>query len=467
MITKNSSRVTIATDEAVVDGSLLGTIVRRRRWSWAFLGAGLFVTFLLGGLFLVPQSYTASVSIAMDQSSNTPSALAALTGMSGGGGKKYVGVLRSRLFASEVEQAEDVHDIYGISPDDAVDKIMKGIKVEDNALDGLMYVSVTLDAPARLAPDPTGMRYKIRQATARVANRYILALRHYMKNSDSDKGLSLLRQADQIVTRLQRETDQAQMDLRDFVYSLGTTSNTASHQGGIKPGPETPMVVAHLTSLYAARADLLQQQRADEASIAETNRLITGNKLDSIPQDDPILAQARSRVNNDQIYLDNLKVRLGDENPQVVNARKQLENAQKILQTEVDNTLKGNTSAHVRLQSHQARLDRVNQQIADTESKLQLSREDALQLDYLKAKAESSRHVLEQTLVQHAQLKLQTASAESRMTPIDLARAPQHSAPRLLMIVITSLIGAAAVVFLWLALEYLIRAQKTFRLAEV
>src|SRR5262249_35784179 len=160
--------------------------------------------------------------------------------------------------------------------------------------------------------------------------------------------------------------------------------------------------------------------------------------LNSIPEDDPILGGARARYNTAQYNLDNLRIRLGDENPRVVSARKVRDNAAKILQTQVDNTLRGNTSANVRLQAHQARLARLDQQIADTEDKLQWGREFATKLDELKAIAESKRRIWEQARIQHAQLKLQTASAESRMAPIDTARPPEHSAPRLLMIVITS-----------------------------
>ncbi|HLV79495.1 MAG TPA: hypothetical protein VKT32_04410 [Chthonomonadaceae bacterium] len=470
MITNQPPGVTLPDNQAVVvERSYWRDLLRKRLRQWLVLGGALFCVFVLCGLFLIPQSYTATVSISMEQPSpgGAGASLAALAGLStGGGSKKYTGVLRSRRFATEVEQMADLSAVYGVSGNAAIERLLKGIKVDDNASDGLMYISMTLPAPPRLIPAAPERRARIQQASAQVANDYVAALRDYLKNSDTDRDLAMLREADTQVASVQRAYRDAVQRREDFLRSLG---GTAAAPDGVKAGPETPVAVAALQDLYNTRSNLMQQVKRDNVSRAGTERMVSGslNELRSIPEEDDVLLNARTRYNNAVYYWEGAKVRYGDAHPLVVDAYRRMKLAEKYLHEQAENIIKGQTSEDVRHTARLAELDLVNRQIQQVQENLQLSRELAGQLKQYEAEEESAGKVLEEAETRYAQLKLQTVSAQNRMTLIDSALPPERSTPGLTTIFVASLAGALAVVLAWLALEYMIHSQRSLRLAEI
>src|ERR1700694_544178 len=87
--------------DIIIDGVLLREAARRRLRSWIVFGPLLFLV-VAGIMFCVmPQSYTASASVSMQQAPTGSSPLAFLTG-GGGAGKKYIGILHSRKLAQAV-----------------------------------------------------------------------------------------------------------------------------------------------------------------------------------------------------------------------------------------------------------------------------------------------------------------------------------------------------------------------------
>ncbi|MDQ2798942.1 MAG: hypothetical protein M3Y13_04785, partial [Armatimonadota bacterium] len=130
-------------DDIIIDGSQLTRAFRRQLRIGIPLGLFLFGLLLLLALGLVPRSYTATVSIALQQPSGGTSALAALTG-AGAANKRYLGVLKSREMAETVERHVRLRDLYGArqfpTEEDAVTLLMKSVKPDDNAADGLLYV---------------------------------------------------------------------------------------------------------------------------------------------------------------------------------------------------------------------------------------------------------------------------------------------------------------------------------------
>ena len=107
--------------------------------------------------------------------------------------KKYVGVLKSRRFAEDVEEKAHRQKLYSLRrKTDAVDKIMCSAKFDDNPVDGLIYIEITLDAPAKLQPN-SAQREKVRNATAVVANGYSEVLRNWIINQDTEKDSVPLR----------------------------------------------------------------------------------------------------------------------------------------------------------------------------------------------------------------------------------------------------------------------------------
>src|ERR1700727_2898055 len=138
--------------------------MKRRQRTWLVGGGLVFVVSFLYGLLICPQYFTSSVSISMQQPM-TSSVLGALGALGSTGTKKYVGVLKSRSFAEEVEQKAHLQQLYGIRrKSEAIDKVMHCAKFDDNALDGLIYIDVTLDAPPKLLPTSSAQREKVRAA---------------------------------------------------------------------------------------------------------------------------------------------------------------------------------------------------------------------------------------------------------------------------------------------------------------
>jgi uncharacterized protein involved in exopolysaccharide biosynthesis len=190
------------------------------------------------------------------------------------------------------------------------------------------------------------------------------------------------------------------------------------------------------------------------------------DQLRSIPGEDPVLAEARGRYNSAVYEWESTKVRYGDAHPFVVAAYERMKLAEKYLKQQADSLVKGNNSDQVRYQADLATLALVNGQIQQAQSSLQISREKAAQLKALEDEADGAEKVMEEAENRYAQIQLQTVSAQNRMTLVDSALPPEHSTPGLLTMLVTSLVGAVAIVALWMALEYLIRSQTSLRLVE-
>ena len=99
-------------DDIIIDGSLLMRVFRQQIRSWLWKGLLLFTLLLLLALLLVPRTYTSTVSLAIQQPSGSGGALAALTG-GGGTTKRYLGILKSRKAAEQVERHVHLQQLYG------------------------------------------------------------------------------------------------------------------------------------------------------------------------------------------------------------------------------------------------------------------------------------------------------------------------------------------------------------------
>src|SRR5579871_4392519 len=180
MITAKESMESLPGMQAVIDDRrLMLQIVNRRRRVWAITWVLATILLFLYGMFMLPQSFTSTVSIAMDQSSSVGAIGSLLPGLSGGS-KKYVGVLKSRAFAEKVEAKIHLQQPYHLpKKEDALDQIKLATHFDDNVNDGLIYIEVTLRGPARFAPGASDLRERVRQAAADAANVYPDALVDY------------------------------------------------------------------------------------------------------------------------------------------------------------------------------------------------------------------------------------------------------------------------------------------------
>src|SRR5262245_158450 len=107
---------------------------RTRLLRWSLTGLVAFAGLVLACLFLMPQSYTARLSVSVASATGGSNGLlASVTGLGSSPATKYVGVLRSRGFAEQVVQRVGIHRLYGLtSSEDAIDPLLDGLSVADN-----------------------------------------------------------------------------------------------------------------------------------------------------------------------------------------------------------------------------------------------------------------------------------------------------------------------------------------------
>src|SRR5438874_2322653 len=126
--------------EVAIDLAHLGQILRQRRRAIAALGLAVFAISLVAFLLLLPQTFTSTISISLQQpTSAIGSGLGQLFGLGAGSNAKYIGVLRSERLAREVEHVANLHALYHLSTArKAIAKVQNSVKVENNASDGLL-----------------------------------------------------------------------------------------------------------------------------------------------------------------------------------------------------------------------------------------------------------------------------------------------------------------------------------------
>ena len=108
------------------------------------VGAG-----MTGGLCLLPQTFTFTVSISVQRPGGDCSPLGGLIG-SGGGQKSYGGVVKSLRMAGEVESKSACNSL-PLPSAEAPPASCPKCWLDDNAAEGLLYITVALPAPPRIA----------------------------------------------------------------------------------------------------------------------------------------------------------------------------------------------------------------------------------------------------------------------------------------------------------------------------
>lgn len=451
--------------ELALDRALLQKIVRKRQWLWAAIGPLACVGFCLFGMFRVPQSYAASVSISMLQSTGGGVSLLGFPGL-GGGPKKYIGAIRSRSFAAYVERRVNVQGLYNLpSEDEAIDRIARAVKVDDNAVDGLLYVTVTLDGPPRFSRDLYGQRPRVLDTVTEAANSYAHALSNYLQDTDKERDTLLVNHAANEEHKAYANYFKAVDKLIEFAHknerlmpngSSGTGAADAARSGG-----DTGASVTELASLYTRQAQIEGRLRAADVARRETSRLLDTRNVDptALPTEDPILTAARRQVTTARAQLQDLLITLGPENSQVVVARTRLEKAQARLREQMEAVKNGLTSDEVSRRALQEEYNTVQEQIARAERKYRANRQVSLQFEQLRNELTLRFETLKTTVTKKAELSLQTISGKNRMTVVDSARVPQYGSPSLTVILLWSAVGALALIGVLAAVEYLFQAR--------
>ena len=430
--------------------NLLRSIYRKRRPVWIALATLVFAICLLVGLFVYPQSYTSMTSISLSDSSTGSSQLSLLTG--GSGKAKYLGPLKSRHFAEQVEKTVHLQQLYHLSnEDEAIDRLQRGIRFDDNAADGLLYISMTLDAPAKMAPGSEATRKSVRDTTATVCNAYYMALKTYILYSDNDKELVLLRSADTQLKQARAGYDAA---IDKWIGFVRASKGSSVGINGVSTA-QSPEIAA-IQALFIKRGQLEIQIRSSDAALAGTKRLVGAPtpQIGQIPTEDGLLAEARRRYTEAQHDIQDLRIQYAEQSPPVVRAKERLQIASSHLHQQAEAILHGNTSESVKREALDVELETVLSQIAQVERTLQVSKEAATRFERLHAEVGLTLKVLEATATRAAELKIQTVSGLHRTNQVDVARPSSRSRPGMLMTVFVSVLLALLAVLAWYGVEY-------------
>lgn len=451
----------------MIDGTRLSRAFRRQMRTWLWVGPLVFALFLLLALFLIPRTYTAAVSVAMQQPSAPNSTLAILTG--GGVNRRYQGILKSRDMAQTVERHVQLRQFYGIrTEEDAVTLLTKSIKLDDNAADGLLYINISLPGQPKLSLARYPTQAQVENKVAETANAYALALKEYYLTNDTDTGAVLLRGAD-------KEVRQARADYEDQLEQVMAFSRGLRH---VDPrsapmsstgGTDSAVAAGGLGSLYSdlahVEADLRSQQAAQKAQQEGVSRQL--ENLPQVPAGDPLLTDARSKVTQDQTALAAALKLYGPENPAVIRAQTQLTADQAQLARQVQGVTNKlttpNSSNEQQIQALNARETVLMKQIAEAERMVANHRDLSGELGRLQTEVSLRLDYLRTSLTEAARIRLENVSALSRMTVIDYALPPKSGSPGALTLGLGSFLPVVFFFLLAVTRDYLRSAQTARR----
>ena len=454
-------------DDIIIDGPLLTRVFRQQLLAWILKGLLLFGLLLLLALFLVPRTYTSEASMAIQQPSSGGGALAALTG-GGGASKRYLGVLKSRRAAEQVERHVHLQQLYGLRLEsDAITMLMKSVKPEDNAADGLVYITVTLPGQPKLSLKHSPTDAQMKETVAQATNMYTLVLKEYYRTSDNDQGSALLRGADKEIRQARADYNAAFERAIDFNRGLrGVDPRSAPGSG--QTGPETGSSGDTLLPLYAALGQVQAELRADEAA-RQTSDALTSQQirnLGNVPADDPLLASARNQVTNDQAAYETAIRLYGAENPIVIRAQTQLGVDKTQLARQIQGVKRRLTTPNLRsdeqIQSLYAKQAALQGQIAQAGKRLGVKRTLSGEFARLQTEVAIQLAVLNSTMTGAAKVRLENASATSRMSIIDTAIPPKNGEPGLLRLALACL-GLVILAFLFSIVRAYLKQVKVVR----
>ena len=437
-------------------------LVKTRLVRWGLAGSMIFLSVLALALFLVPQSYTAKLSVSLASTTGGGSGLlASVTGIGNSPATKYVGVLRSRSFAEQVAERSNLQQVCCLaSSDDAVDTLLDGLVVADNPRDGLLYVTVSLNGPAYFAPNSSTRKAAVKDASARAANLYSELLHKYIATSDMDSDAILLNGASDQLAKARRDYDNA-------VNSVGEYMREHSGQAGSLPRPAKPggaqeadSMAGVLQALYTEQATLESEISATEAAqrVGEQLQANQLHNLAVLPSEDPLLTQARAGVTLLRNTLDNERVLLGPEHPTVVADKERLRLAELNLNEQSSAVRQGlttkNVDSRVKMQSLKSRYATLSQQVAAVEHKSQTGREMATEFEQRRNEVMLRLEVLKTMSAQAATLSMQVVSAQNRLKVVDTARPPRTGSPGPGKLAFLCALVTAAIIAVWVYAEH-------------
>ncbi len=424
-------------DDVVIDSALLRTAFGAQARAWAIRGPLAAAIACVVVLAILPQWYSATTSVAIQQATGDASSLSVLTG--GKTNTRYIGVLKSRTAAEQVMSQTNFMAMYGFeSHAKAIDYLLKHVKVDDDATSGLLNITVSLPGPPHLSIGGGARTALVKKTSTDAANDYVAILRSYYVNNDNDREAVILRSAD-------TETKQARADYDDAVRRLsGFAASLRSEDPRSIPNPGkdlAPPAADEIGDLYSSLAKVETQLRAVQASVGTTESLTAGQlgNLNAVPTEDPLLSATRGRVAQDKADLQSLQVTYGPDHPSIILAKNRLAIDQTALKAQASGVTQRQTTEQVQ---NQALVDNLSAQRASIESQIAAStqrlskgRNLSGMFASLQAEVDIRLNVLKTTLSEAAKVRMQYASLQSRLTVIDTAIPAETGEPRLLYVI--------------------------------
>ncbi len=437
---------------------LLQHILKHRARTWFLAIPVISAVILIGLMFLMPLNYNSETTLSIQQpGSSISSPLALLTGQAPA--KKYLGILKSRRLAEEVEGEVDLQNLYSLTTKKkAVDKLMKCLKVEESISDGLVSIQVTLPGAPRLRGKGKLAGPIVAQKAADAANYFYSFLKDYYVNTDNERDTVLLRAAQKESIKAAASFDAAADRLKKFIHDLNRYSPRdipASNSSDAQAGSANELI-----SLYSALSKADTDLRSAQAGVSTEGRL-TGeqlNNLQIIPAEDPLLGESRRKVTQTKAALDNLKLQFADDSPQVVVAQQKYVLAKKNLDAQVQGVRQNQTSdqvlASTAIEKLKARRETILNQIQEAEGRLPLKRLLTSDFEQLKNELVVRLEVRKTTETEFAKLRLSTVSAQSRISVVDKAIPADGGKPGLIVLLAGSVIGALTIMVIAISAEY-------------
>ena len=484
-----------------VNTYLLHTIFHRRKRVWAVLGALIFILLLTYNLFTVPQIYSAQVSISMQQSAGAASPLSALAGL-GGGSRKYMGILKSRFLAEKVEQQANLTGLLGMTHQEAVDYLSKMLKVDETASDGLMYLSIDLIGPPKMAPNAASQREAIKRACAVICNAYAATFQQYLGTSDTDRETVLMREAKKQYDAINELCKLEEQKYKAFVtgkqgrkamlaaatisdattallssaessFSGAGASGAAGGSGGSasslasRRGSEISAMGSQLASLLLRQSDMKTKLAAARKTRDVVTRMLTDpDSLEVMPDEDPLLTKSREQYNRSKTELADLRITYGEQYPAVLAAKDRLANAERDLYDKRASILRGNTTQRATLEAMEAEYAEIQKEIKAAEKNAQASRDSSVDLEQLRAEVMMHQQARGTLFTKLVEMRSQMVAGQNRMNIIDLAEPPRWAKTGVAQGIMVSLIGAIFFAFAWLVIEYFITNTRQHAVAH-
>lgn len=438
--------------------TLFAEAISGRKTPLVSLAAGIFLVSLCLQLCVQPQTYTASVSLEVQDA--PASTLAQLTGQTSG--KKHLGIAQSRQIAESVERSIHLQQFYHLPTfRRAVERVMESTQVNDRANEGMLVIQVSLPGPPLIAQRSAARARAAQQITARAANAYIEALQAFFLTRDNARDTVLLRAAEEQSSLAREQFDTAVSRLEQALKSLphiqpasGSGANASSSALRLPPLYES--LAATETELSAAEAAQLTRNRMTLTQLGA---------LDRLPSEDPLLPQRRGEVARAAAAVEDLRVLFGPEHPRVVVAEEKLKLARLRLAQQGQGVRQALTTGQIaekaRIDSLIAKRDALRQQLRLEESRLPMQRAADLHLKTLQDELAIAVEARKATAMESAHLHMSAVSAQSKLSVLDTALTPEAGTPGVARALLLSTLASLALCGGWIFARY-IRLSRRF-----